>query len=83
MPASRDYDDELSDQPWFPVAENDIFPEEFRKFLWFPAPLRKVMEEHHSQLFTVEFWQALQQRVNTGELLDFFPYDANKRFRRD
>lgn len=82
MPASRDYDDELSDQPWFPVAENDIFPEEFRKFLWFPAPLRKVMEEHHSQLFTVEFWQALQQRVNTGELLDFFPYDANKRFRR-
>lgn len=83
MPASRDYDDELSDQPWFPVAENDIFPEEFRKFLWFPAPLRKVMEEHHSQLFTVEFWQALQQRVNTGELLDFFPYDAKKRFRRD
>ncbi|GIK72895.1 MAG: isocitrate dehydrogenase kinase/phosphatase [Chloroflexota bacterium] len=83
MPASRDYDDELSDQPWFPVAENDIFPEEFRKFLWFPAPLRKVMEEHHSQIFTVEFWQALQQRVNTGELLDFFPYDAKKRFRRD
>lgn len=83
MPESRNYDDELSDQPWFPVAENDIFPEEFRKFLWFPAPLRKVMEEHHSQIFTVEFWQGLQQRVNTGELIDFFPYDAKKRFRHD
>jgi len=82
MPESRDYDDELSDQPWFAVAENDIFPEEFRKFLWFPAPLRKVMEEHHSQLFTVEFWQGLQRRIDTGELIDFFPYDANKRFRR-
>lgn len=26
MPAARTYEDELSDQPWFAVAENDIFP---------------------------------------------------------
>ncbi len=82
MPPSRDYDDEMADQPWFPVAENDIFPEEFRKFLWFPAPLRKVMEEHHARLFTVEYWQGLQQRIDTGEVIDFFPYDQSKRFRQ-
>lgn len=82
LPASRDYDDEIADQPWFPVAPNDIFPEEFRKFLWFPAPLRKVMEEHHGQLFTVEFWQELQRRVRSGEVIDFFPYAPEKRFKR-
>lgn len=83
MPESTRYEDELSDQPWFSVAENDVFPEEFRKFLWFPAPLRQVMEEHHSQLFTVEFWRGLQERTGAGELLDFFPYDQERRFRRE
>jgi isocitrate dehydrogenase kinase/phosphatase len=80
MPESRSYDDEVADQPWFAVGENDIFPEEFRRFLWFPAPLRKVMEEHHSRLFTPEFWQELQQRTRNGELLDFYPYAQEKRF---
>lgn len=83
MPVSSTYEDELADQPWFSVAENDIFPEEFRKFLWFPAPLRKVMEEHHSRLFTVEFWRGLQASTGAGEILDFFPYDQEQRFRRD
>ncbi|HQY91425.1 bifunctional isocitrate dehydrogenase kinase/phosphatase [Caldilinea sp.] len=82
MPEARTYEDELSDQPWFAVAENDIFPEEFRKFLWFPAPLRQVMEAHHSQLFTVEFWRGLQERTGAGEILDFFPYDQERRFAR-
>lgn len=81
MPESNNYDDEISDQPWYPVAENDIFPEEFHRFLWFPAPLRKVMEEHHGRLFTVEFWQELQNHNRAGEILDFYPYDQAKRFR--
>jgi isocitrate dehydrogenase kinase/phosphatase len=83
MPVSSTYEDELSDQPWFSVAENDIFPEEFRKFLWFPAPLRKVMEEHHSRLFTVDFWRGLQERTGAGEILDFFPYAQEQRFRQE
>ncbi|MBK8049222.1 MAG: bifunctional isocitrate dehydrogenase kinase/phosphatase [Anaerolineales bacterium] len=83
MPESASYEDELSDQPWFSVSENDIFPEEFRRFLWFPAPLRRVMEETHGGLFTPEFWQELQERNRAGEVLDFFPYDKQKRFRPD
>jgi isocitrate dehydrogenase kinase/phosphatase len=80
MPQSDRYEDELSDQPWFSVSENDIFPEEFRRFLWFPGPLRQVMEEHHGRLFTPEFWQELQRRTRAGELLDFFPYPQARRF---
>ena len=83
MPAARDYDDEVADQPWYSVAENDIFPEEFRRFLWFPGPLRQVFEEHHSWMFTPDYWCALQQRTGAGELIDFYPYDQKHRFHRD
>lgn len=82
MPESRSYDDEMADQPWYSVGENDIFPEEFRRFLWFPAPLRHVMETHHDRLFTAEFWQELQNQTRAGELLDFYPYAQEKRFHR-
>ena len=83
MPAARDYDEEVADQPWFSVAENDIFPEEFRRFLWFPEPLRKVFEEHHGWMFTPDYWRTLQQRTSAGELIDFYPYDQKHRFHRD
>jgi isocitrate dehydrogenase kinase/phosphatase len=80
MPQSASYEEEVADQPWYSVGENDIFPEEFRRFLWFPGPLRKVMEEYHGKLFTPEYWQELQERNRAGELLDFFPYPQEKRF---
>jgi isocitrate dehydrogenase kinase/phosphatase len=80
MPASDDYDDETAGQPWFSVSPSDVFPEEFRHFLWFPAPLRRVMEQHHSRLFTAAWWQEMQRRNLQGEVIDFFPYAAEKRF---
>ena len=83
MPYARDYDDEVADQPWFSVAENDIFPEEFRRFLWFPPALRSVFEEHHGWMFTPDHWRELQERTAAGELIDFFPYDVDQRFHRD
>ena len=33
MPTPRNPLEELSDEPWFGVGENDIFPEEFERFL--------------------------------------------------
>jgi isocitrate dehydrogenase kinase/phosphatase len=40
------------------------------------------MEAHHSQRFTVAFWRGLQERTGAGEILDFFPYDQERRFAR-
>ncbi len=82
MPPSRDYDDEIADQPWFPVGPMDIFPEEFARFLWLPQPLREVLHQAHGDLFTVGFWQALQERNRAGEVIDIFPYHQEQRFRR-
>ena len=82
MPQSAYYEDEIGDQPWFSVGPNDIFPEEFRTFLWLPKPLREVFESTHGYLFDVEWWLETQQRVRRGELLDIYPYSQDQRFPR-
>lgn len=81
MPAARSYEEELSAEPWFRVAENDIFPEEFRTFLGLPAELKATFEAHHGDLFRPAFWQAMQQRHRDGEIIDIFPYAEHRRLR--
>lgn len=82
MPQSDNYDDEISAQPWFSVRSSDVFPEEFRTFLWLPAPLRQVLEEEHGYLFTVEWWQRTQDRIRAGEIMDIYPYGLEHRLHR-
>jgi isocitrate dehydrogenase kinase/phosphatase len=79
LPSARCHEDEMAEEPWFTVGENDIFPEEFRRFLGLPAALRERFIRHHSDLFDPEFWKEVQERHNTGEIPDFFPYPPGKR----
>jgi isocitrate dehydrogenase kinase/phosphatase len=81
LPVARSYEEEIAAEPWFAVGRNDIFPEELHTFLWLPRPLRQTLEAHHSELFTVEFWQGLQARHRAGEIVDIYPYPQEKRFR--
>ncbi|RMH72594.1 MAG: bifunctional isocitrate dehydrogenase kinase/phosphatase [Actinomyces sp.] len=83
LPPPRDYDDEISDQPWFPVEPDDVFPEEFRTYLRSPTVVAEVFEQYHSDIMTVEFWQAMQRQHADGELPDFFPYPPDVRFDLD
>lgn len=82
LPSSRHDEEELSDEPWFGVRANDIFPEEFHRFLGLPRALRSTFETHHGDLFRVRFWRDMQARHLAGELLDIFPYPARRRLRR-
>lgn len=80
IPDTDDYDAALSDQPWFRVGPEDVFPEEWRRFLWLPKELRGDFEREHGDLFDPEYWQQVQGHVAAGEMLDFFPYPAELRF---
>jgi len=79
MPQPRSYEEELSDQPWYTVDDNDIFPEEFQYFLGLDGILKDVFVEHHADLFEVEFWQRVQERIRDGKIIDIFPYEQGKR----
>lgn len=82
MPVPADDDEDMAGEPWFFVGENDVFPEEFRRFLWRKPELREVMENEHGDLFDAGFWQAMQQRIARGEVIDVFPYDPKSRLAR-
>lgn len=79
LPQSSSYDDELSSEPWFYVDENDVFPEEFRKFLGLTEPLREVFMSHHADLLEVDFWRRTQATINAGELTHIYPYKRSAR----
>jgi isocitrate dehydrogenase kinase/phosphatase len=77
LPQSSSYEDELASEPWFHVDENDVFPEEFSKFLWLPESLREVFVKHHSDLFEVDFWRRTQTAIEAGELTHIYPYERS------
>ena len=79
LPQSSSYDDEMASEPWFYVDENDVFPEEFRKFLGLAEPLRQEFISHHADLFSVDFWQQTQAAIEAGELTHIYPYERSAR----
>jgi isocitrate dehydrogenase kinase/phosphatase len=79
LPETQDPADEMSADPWFGVGEHDVFPEEFRNFLGVRGELRDVLELHHSDLFGVRFWQRVQERIRSGEVIEIFPYKRSRR----
>ena len=80
LPPPRTPEEDLEPEPWFRVDEDDVFPEEFRRFLGLDGELRRTFERHHGDLFTVAFWNGLRERHRRGELLDVFPYPDARRF---
>ncbi len=81
IPPAPDAEAELASEPWYAVMRNDVFPEEFATFLLGDPHLRELFLRDHAELLEPEFWQTAQRRIESGELMDFFPYPASVRFR--
>jgi isocitrate dehydrogenase kinase/phosphatase len=80
IPPAPDFEAEMSGEVWYPVARNDVFPEEFGTFLLASPVLRKVFLKHHKDLLSAKFWQDAQQKIRDGHVEDFFPYPQELRF---
>ncbi len=81
IPEPRTPEDEMSAEPWYSVAPNDVFPEEFASFLLIDPQLRKPFMQHHRDLLDAEHWKSIQQDIRNGCQRDVFPYSVTKRFR--
>ena len=79
LPQSQSYEEEMSAEPWFSVRDNDIFPEEFPRFLAFPEGARDELMKHHGDLFGPQFWKDTQHRLRAGQLPHIFPYRPERR----
>jgi isocitrate dehydrogenase kinase/phosphatase len=82
IPKPRTEVEEMSSKPWYTVAPNDIFPEEFALFFSGNQRARQVFDKLHSDIYEAAFWQGLQERIRAGHVEDFFPYRRELRFER-
>lgn len=80
LPQTSYPEEELASEPWYSVAENDVFPEEFRYFLCSDKRLRPLFEMLHGDLFCPDYWQGLQQRILDGHVEDVYAYRNRQRF---
>lgn len=80
IPAPRNEEDEMSAEPWYPVAKNDVFPEQFGTFLLGNRSVRKYFIKHHADLLSPDYWQARKERILSGYMEDVFPYPQSCRF---
>lgn len=79
MPRPRDDIDLYSDETWFHVADNDVFPEEFPRFMALRHDYLAMLESAHGELFEAGWWQDVQARIASGEALDVPPYGDEAR----
>lgn len=82
LPAPRNDADEFASQPWYSVAANDVFPEEFRLFFSGNARAKQVFDSLHGELYDPAFWCGLQDKLRAGIVQDVFPYRRRIRFPR-
>ncbi|TAK52598.1 MAG: bifunctional isocitrate dehydrogenase kinase/phosphatase [Gammaproteobacteria bacterium] len=74
LPEATSDEDEMRAESWFYVADNDVFPETFLKFLGFDERLRAVFLDKHGEILQAGWWRTLQQRLRRGEVVEVLPY---------
>ncbi|MBO1114564.1 bifunctional isocitrate dehydrogenase kinase/phosphatase [Bordetella petrii] len=81
IPPAPNEEAELASEPWYAVGPNDVFPEEFERFLLGDPRVRRAFLRHHADLLQPEWWQACRAHVAQGRIEEFFPYDTDRRLR--
>jgi isocitrate dehydrogenase kinase/phosphatase len=78
LPEAPTPEDEMRGEAWFYVAENDVFPETFMRFLAFGDAERAALLRVHAEILTAKFWRDVQQRLREGEVVEVLPYHPHR-----
>jgi len=76
IPESTDIDDEMQADTWYFVGKNDIFPEEFIRFLSMNDQVKAQFMKYHQDLLTSEYWRKVQNQHIKGEVSLVVPYTS-------
>ena len=82
IPEPRNEDEAMAGEAFYSVAPNDVFPEDFRRFLFGKRNVKALFTQMHGGLFTPQYWRELQDAIHKGHVVDVFPYRRKKRFLR-
>ena len=75
IPNANNDVDELRSEAWYYVGPNDMFPEEFIKFLSMDKELRSLFLVVHGELLTAEYWREIKSLHQSGKVSLVVPYD--------
>ena len=78
LPEPESPEDEMRAEAWFYVAENDVFPETFMRFLALDEAERAALLRFHAEILTARYWRELQQRLRVGEVVEVLPYHPHR-----
>ena len=79
IPPAPNEEAEMASEPWYSVAPNDVFPEEFGVFLLGDSRVRESFLRYHAELLTARWWQQSRDQIARGRIDSFFPYDQQRR----
>jgi isocitrate dehydrogenase kinase/phosphatase len=82
IPAPRNEEEEMASHPWYDVAPNDVFPDEFRFFFSGNQRAKQVFDQLHGEIYDSKFWRDLQDQLRAGVVHDVYPYRRKQRFPR-
>ena len=79
LPSARHDDEEMHHGAWFHVDDNDVFPEQFPRFLGLTDGQREALLAAHGEIFDVRWWLDVQERLRGGGYADVPPYPDRER----
>jgi isocitrate dehydrogenase kinase/phosphatase len=74
LPTPSDNDEEMHHGAWYYVGDNDVFPEQFPRFLGLTREQEVALVAAHGEIFDVRWWLDVQQRLQQGTLPEIAPY---------
>ncbi|MFN3997264.1 bifunctional isocitrate dehydrogenase kinase/phosphatase [Algoriphagus sp.] len=80
-PKPENFEQIYAPEPWYEIKKNDVFPEDFRRWMIGRTDLKPHFLEYHKELFDPNYWSSIQKRIQNGELIHAFPYPEEIRFR--
>lgn len=79
LPEAREGDETRPFEDYVSFGDNDVFPEQFTRFLGVPERLRDALVQRHPEIFDAAWWRSLQEGMRQHEWIDVPPYPSNAR----
>ena len=81
LPNDRPDQLQAAQESWLSVGDQDVFPEQFKVFLFPQGENQQQFWTRHSNLAQPAYWISVQERIRDQEVVDFYPYRQAKRLR--
>ena len=74
FPEASFEEDDMRQDEWFYVGENDVFPEQFLRFLAMDEQLKALFLHVHADLLTADYWRDIKRQHQENKVLEVVPY---------